>query len=90
MPTFVAALQSGQPAVQRVAAEALGRIGDARAVPHLIAASAAPVDRVLEHSLTYALIEIGDPASTAAGLQRRPPARDARRLSRWIKSRAVR
>ena len=68
MPQLVAALQSGQPAVQRVAAEALGRIGDARAVPQLIAASAATVDRVLEHSLTYALIEIGDPASTAAGL----------------------
>ncbi len=50
-----------------MAAEALGRIGDARAVPQLLAASAAPVDRVLEHSLTYALIEIGDPASTAAG-----------------------
>ena len=68
MLTIVAALQSGQPAVQRVAAEALGRIGNAQAVPPLIAASAAPVDRVLEHSLTYALIEIGDAGSTAAGL----------------------
>jgi putative membrane-bound dehydrogenase-like protein len=68
MPAFVTALQSGQPAVQRVAAEALGRIGSAQAVPQLIAASAAPADRVLEHSLTYALIEIGDAASTAAGL----------------------
>jgi putative membrane-bound dehydrogenase-like protein len=68
-PQLVAALQPGQPAVQRVAAEALGRIGDARAVPELIEASASPADRVLEHSLTYALIEIGDPASTAAGLK---------------------
>ena len=58
------------PAVQRVAAEALGRIGDARAVPGLIAASASPTDRVLEHSLTYAMIEIDDAAATAAaGLQ---------------------
>ena len=68
-PQLVAALKPGQPAVQRVAAEALGRIGDARAVPDLIAASASPADRVLEHSLIYALIEIGDAASTAAGLR---------------------
>src|SRR5207302_4544539 len=27
-----------------------------------------PHDRVLQHSLTYALIEIGDPAATAKGL----------------------
>jgi putative heme-binding domain-containing protein len=67
-PQLVAALKSGQPAVQRVAAEALGRLGDARAVPDLIAASASPADRVLEHSLTYALIEIGDSSSTAGGL----------------------
>jgi putative membrane-bound dehydrogenase-like protein len=63
------ALTTGRPAVQRTAAEALGRIGDARSVAHLIAAAAAPIDRVLEHSLTYAVIEIGDPrATTAAAL----------------------
>jgi putative membrane-bound dehydrogenase-like protein len=67
---LVAALKSNVPALQRVAAEALGRIGDRQAVPHLLAAAATPVDRTLEHSLTYALIEIGDPSSTAAaGLQ---------------------
>ncbi len=70
LPQLVAALKSGLPAVQRVAAEALGRVGDARAVPDLVAASASPTDRVLEHSLTYAVIEINDSASTvAAGLQ---------------------
>ena len=64
------ALKSGRPAVQRAAAEALGRIGDAGAVPDLIATAASPVDRVLEHSVIYALIEINNPASTAAsGLQ---------------------
>ncbi len=68
LPQLVAALKSGRPAAERAAAEALGRIGDARAVPNLIEASASPADRVLEHSLTYALIEIGDSASTAAGL----------------------
>jgi putative heme-binding domain-containing protein len=66
---LVAALKSGRPALQRSAAEALGRIGDARAVPELLRASASAGDRVLEHSLTYALIEIGDASSTGAGLQ---------------------
>jgi len=67
---------------QRVAAEALGRIGDAQSVPALlaataklpageIAASGAPADesaRIREHALIYALIEIGDAAATARGL----------------------
>ena len=69
LPHVIEALKSGRPAVQRVAAEALGRLGDPRAVADLLAAAAAPLDRVLEHSVTYALIEIADPTSTAAGLQ---------------------
>src|SRR5262249_5953031 len=48
---------------------ALGRIGDPAAVPALFAALASPADHVLEHSLTYALIEIADPHGTAAGLK---------------------
>ncbi len=63
------ALKSRRPAIQRVAAEALGRLGDARAVPDLLAASDASIDRALEHSLTFALIEIANPAATSAGLQ---------------------
>jgi putative heme-binding domain-containing protein len=54
---------------RRAAAEALGRIGDKAAVPALLALLATPADRVLEHSLTYALIEIGDRQSVAAGLK---------------------
>ncbi len=68
--------------IARASAEALGRIGDARVVPALLAAvgritnsspaaSGAPANdaqRVLEHSLIYALIEIGDSKSTALGL----------------------
>jgi putative membrane-bound dehydrogenase-like protein len=69
LPLVLEALNSGRPAVQRVAAEALGRFGDSRAVAGLLAAAAAPLDRVLDHSVTYALIEIADPASTVAGLQ---------------------
>ncbi len=65
-----AALKSDRPALKRSAAEALGRVGDAGAVPGLLEAAASSAsDRVLEHSLTYALIEIGDASSTAAGLQ---------------------
>ena len=39
-----------------------------------------PGDRILEHSLTYALIEIGDPKATAAGLESAEPRDDARRI----------
>lgn len=60
------ALTSGSPAIRRAAAEALGRVGDAAAVTALVSAAAADTDRVLEHSLTYALIEIGDAAATRA------------------------
>ena len=60
------------PQRRRIAAEALGRIGDASAVPVLLRAAetleAAP-DRFLEHSIVFALIEIADPRQTAAGLQ---------------------
>jgi putative membrane-bound dehydrogenase-like protein len=54
---------------RRAAAEALGRIGDKSAVPALLAALGEPCDRALEHSLTFALIEIADPLGTAAGLK---------------------
>jgi putative membrane-bound dehydrogenase-like protein len=59
---------------RRVAAEALGRIGDKSAVPALLEAvggqsPSQPTDRVLEHSLTFALIEIADHEGTVAGLQ---------------------
>jgi putative membrane-bound dehydrogenase-like protein len=67
----------------QTAAEALGRIGDPSAVPALLAAAAqipasaisssgAPADdavRIREHALIYALIEIGDAAATARGLE---------------------
>ena len=62
-----AAARIAAAAIQRVAAEALGRIGDRATVPDLLAATAPKLDRVLEHSLTYALIEIGDRRHTAPG-----------------------
>lgn len=54
--------------VRRAAAEANGRIGDPTAVPALLDALREPADRMLEHSLIYALIEIADPEATAKGL----------------------
>lgn len=55
--------------LRRAAAEAVGRIGKKSAVPDLLAAAEAKgVDRILEHSLIYALIEIGDREGTARGL----------------------
>ncbi len=57
----------------RAAAEALGRIGDPSAVPALLDAAGAATDAALRHSLTYALIEIGDPGATSAGLSHASP-----------------
>jgi putative membrane-bound dehydrogenase-like protein len=67
---LMALLQHDALHVRRVAAEALGRIGDRRAIPALLAASAAnPGDRFLEHGIIFALIEIADPQMTAEGLR---------------------
>ncbi len=70
---LIAMLQNASPHNQRAAAEALGRIGDRAAVPALLAAGGAADDRVLQHSLTYALIEIDDFSGTAAGLKSAHP-----------------
>jgi putative membrane-bound dehydrogenase-like protein len=62
-------LANSAAANRRVAAEALGRLGLPQAVPPILTALADPKhDRVLDHSLTYALIEINHPSVTAAGL----------------------
>lgn len=54
-------LKQGPPSHRRVAAEALGRIGDSATVDDLLlAAKNAGNDRGVDHSITYALIEIGE------------------------------
>jgi len=54
---------------RRLAAEAVGRIGDKAAVPALLEALAdGKKDRVLDHAVTNALIEIGESEKTAAGI----------------------
>lgn len=75
LETLHSLLKGGSAARQRVAAEALGRIGDTTSVPHLLDAAAQPMmkiehqaDRVLEHSITFALIEIADHKQTEGGL----------------------
>jgi putative heme-binding domain-containing protein len=65
---LLAMLPEANPGLQRVVAEALGRIGDKQAVPELLKAAASTHDRVLEHSLTYALIELDAPSETAIAL----------------------
>ncbi len=60
--------QDSHPAVRRESATALGMIGDTRAVDALLAAAARATDRFLEHSITYALIELNTPAPEIAAL----------------------
>ncbi len=46
--------------VRRASATALGRIGDPRAIPHLLNWAEQPLDRFAQHAIAYALYEIGD------------------------------
>jgi putative membrane-bound dehydrogenase-like protein len=66
-------LKGDVPANRRAAAEVLGRLGDASAVPHLLAAASSANDRVLQHSITYALIELADADATRKGLASKAP-----------------
>jgi putative heme-binding domain-containing protein len=68
VPRLLEILRHPSAQNRRAAAEALGRIGDASAVGVLLNALSEPADRFLEHSLTFALIEIGDPKLTQLGL----------------------
>jgi putative membrane-bound dehydrogenase-like protein len=67
-------LFSGNAATRRASAEALGRLDQENATMFLLSA-VAPVkggtalDRSLEHSITYALIETGDSLGTVRGLK---------------------
>ncbi len=68
VPFLLKVLVDGKPETQRVAAEALGRIGDKSVVPHLLALANSPHDRPLEHSIIFALIELNDPVATRQGM----------------------
>jgi putative membrane-bound dehydrogenase-like protein len=102
LDALISMLESKSEVDCRIAAEALGRIGDRRAVAPLLKSAARASDRVLHHAMTFALIEINDAEQTTAGLAsanvntRRaamlslaamtPPALDPKKLPRAIDS----
>ena len=53
---------------RRVAAEAMGRIGNRNAIDNLLTAAGDYRGRVLDHSIVYGLIEIGDAERIRGGL----------------------
>ena len=68
VPQLIKILRHGTPQNRRAAAEALGRLDDRAAVPALLEVAGEELDRTLEHSVIYALIELAAPQETAAGL----------------------
>lgn len=68
VPQLLKLLNASPPHNRRAAAEALGRIGDRSTVPALLEAAGTATDRVLQHSIIYALIEIADSKGTETGL----------------------
>lgn len=59
---------SASPHEARLAAEAMGRIGEPSHAPYLVAALARTRDRALQHSMIYALIEIGSMRALERGM----------------------
>ncbi|MDB6057211.1 MAG: putative rane-bound dehydrogenase, partial [Verrucomicrobiales bacterium] len=62
-------MRTGSAQIRRAAAEALGRLQSPAAVRALFDGAPTIHDRVLEHSITYAFIDIDDPAVASAGLK---------------------
>lgn len=58
--SLIELLTADDPQLRRLAAMALGRIGDERAVQPLLSACAEETDPFLRHAIIYALFEIGD------------------------------
>ncbi|MBI1354593.1 MAG: c-type cytochrome [Acidobacteria bacterium] len=73
LEALLAQVQAPNAPLQRAAAEALGRLGDPKAAPALLDAVGATEDEILTHSLTYALIEIADPAAVRPALRSTSP-----------------
>jgi putative membrane-bound dehydrogenase-like protein len=67
------ALNDPSPANRRVVIELFGRLGEQWAVPHILAAADNADDRVLQHAVIYALIELADPIATRRGLAAKSP-----------------
>ncbi|MBL9152412.1 MAG: HEAT repeat domain-containing protein [Verrucomicrobiales bacterium] len=78
---LVGLLQTGEAALQRTAAEALGRMGDPAAVGPLLGVTGRDgTDRALEHAAIHALIQIGDADATRHGLTSDVPRRQSAAL----------
>jgi putative heme-binding domain-containing protein len=73
VPQLLALLRDRSPSLRRIAAEALGRVGATEAVPALLSAAREPADRMLEHAIVLALIEIGDRTTIERGLESSEP-----------------
>jgi glucose/arabinose dehydrogenase len=71
--TLMSLVQSDEPPVRLKAAEALGRIGKASAVPALLDGLRKGGDRFLEHALIYALVRINDRVATLTALEDADP-----------------
>lgn len=70
VPALLEVLRGDSLPNRRAAAEALGRIGDSATIPALLRATGSVGgDRILEHSLLYALIEINDARATREARQ---------------------
>lgn len=78
---LVGLVQTGDAALQRTAAEAIGRMADPAAVgPLLGVAGRESTDRALEHAAIHALIRIGDADGTRHGLASDVPRRQSAAL----------
>ena len=62
-------LRSDSAHNRRAAAEALGRLGSSQSVFPLLSATVDCQDRILEHSLIYAVIQLADPEITRTALK---------------------
>ena len=57
---LIEVLSQDEPLLRRLAAMALGRLGDGKAMTALLQAHSTEMDPFLNHAITYALYEIGD------------------------------
>ena len=69
LDSLVALLKSPSLHLKRPAASALGRLETPGVVAPLLAAAPGPADRILEHSVIFALMESAAPEAVRAGLE---------------------
>lgn len=74
-PAVHSQLQQNLPALQRAAAEAMGRMDVPTGTYSLLELAARNSNRALEHSLTFALIELAQPDMAVTSLTQGPQAR---------------